>query len=77
MAIFIVSFCLKPLRNPIMTLWLRIIESDRPVFKLLFGGTAALAKAIQKISRLCGDRLGVGVGETSTAVFLKVHQPSG
>jgi hypothetical protein len=52
MAIFIVSFLLKPLKNPIMTLWARVIESDKPVFTLLFGRTAALAKAIQEISKI-------------------------
>jgi hypothetical protein len=51
MAIFILSFFLKPVQVPIMTLWARVIESDKPVFTLLFGGTAALAKAIQEISK--------------------------
>jgi len=50
MTIFIMAFCLKPLRDPIMTLWARVIESDKPVFTLLLGGTAALAKAIQEIA---------------------------
>jgi hypothetical protein len=51
MAIFISSFLLKPLHHPIMTLWARIIESDKPVFTLLFGGTAALAGAIHEITK--------------------------
>jgi hypothetical protein len=49
MTIFILSFFLKPLQNAIMTLWARVIESDKPVFTLVFGGAAALAKAIQEI----------------------------
>jgi hypothetical protein len=52
MAIFIFSFLLKPVQQPIMTLWARVIESDRPVFTLLFGGAAALAKAIQEIVKI-------------------------
>jgi hypothetical protein len=35
-----------------MTLWARIIESDKPIFTLLFSGTAALAKAIQEIIKV-------------------------
>jgi hypothetical protein len=52
MAIFILSFFLKPLQNAIMTLWARVIESDKPVFTLVFGGAAALAKAIQEIVKI-------------------------
>jgi hypothetical protein len=33
-----------------MTLWARVVESDKPVFTLLFGSTAVLAKVIQEIS---------------------------
>ena len=52
MTIFILSFLLKPLQNAIMTLWARVIESDKPVFTLVFGGAAALAKAIQEIVKI-------------------------
>jgi predicted outer membrane lipoprotein len=52
MTIFMLSFFLKPLQNAIMTLWVRVIESDKPVFTLVFGGTAALAKAIQEIAKI-------------------------
>jgi hypothetical protein len=48
--VFITSFFLKPLQNPIMTLFARIIESDKPVFTLLFGGTGAVVKAIQEVA---------------------------
>jgi hypothetical protein len=50
--IFMASLLLKPAQRPIMTLWARVIESDKPVFTLLFGGTAALAKAIQEIIKI-------------------------
>jgi hypothetical protein len=52
LAIFVGSFFLQTAQRPIMTLWARIIESDKPVFTLLFGGTAALAKAIQEIIKI-------------------------
>jgi hypothetical protein len=47
--IFVSSFLLHPFQRPIMTLWARVIESDKPVFTLVFGGAAALAKAVQEI----------------------------
>lgn len=48
--LFIVSFVLRPrIQGPIMTLWRRIIESDKPIFTLVLGGLAALVKAIQQI----------------------------
>jgi hypothetical protein len=50
MIIFVGFFLLKPLQGPIMTLWLRIIESDKPVFTLVLGGGAAIIKAIHGIA---------------------------
>jgi hypothetical protein len=50
--IFVFLFFLKSAEHSIMTLWARVIESDKLVFTLLFGGTAALAKAIQEISKI-------------------------
>jgi hypothetical protein len=47
--IFVGSFLLQTLQRPIMTLWARIIESDKPVFTLLFGSAAAIAKVMQEI----------------------------
>jgi hypothetical protein len=41
MAIFIGSFFLQPLKRPIMTIWERIIDSEKP-FTLLFGGGATI-----------------------------------
>jgi hypothetical protein len=48
-AVFVVSYLLRPLQPPIAALWARIVESDKPVFTLLFGGTAAVAKTIEEI----------------------------
>ena len=48
--IFACSFLLRPIQRPISTLWARIVESDKPVFTLLFGGAAFLAETIQKIA---------------------------
>lgn len=47
--IFIASFVLQPFRRPLMSLWARIIESDKPAFTLLFAGAAAVLKAIHQI----------------------------
>jgi hypothetical protein len=50
--IFVGSYFMQPLRIPLTTLWARIIESDKPVFTLLFGGTAAIAKTAQELAKL-------------------------
>jgi hypothetical protein len=52
--IFIGSFFLKTIQSPIMTLWAHIVESEKPIFTLLFGGSAAFAKLIQEIARNLG-----------------------
>jgi hypothetical protein len=52
MVIFIVSYLLKPLQSPIMQLWARIVESDTPIFTLLFGVVAGLGKAIEGIMKI-------------------------
>jgi hypothetical protein len=52
MAIFMASFLLVPFRRPIMTLWARVIESDKPVFTLLLGGIAGFAEAGQRIAKI-------------------------
>ena len=36
-------------QGPLLTLWARIVESDKPIFTLLFGGSAAFAKLVQEI----------------------------
>ena len=47
--IFIVSYMLRPLQSGIFALWARIIESEKPVFTLVFGGIAGLAKLVTEI----------------------------
>jgi hypothetical protein len=49
--IFLGSFLLQPIQRPLLTLWARIVESDKPVFTLMFGGAAAFAQAIQQIAK--------------------------
>ena len=48
-ALFVGSYLLKPLHLAISSLWARVIESDKPIFTLLFGGGAVAAKAIEVI----------------------------
>jgi hypothetical protein len=48
-ALFAGSYLAKPLHLAVSTLWLRVIESDKPVFTLLFGGAAAVAQGIEAI----------------------------
>jgi len=50
--VFLLSFVLQSIKRPILELWAKIIESDKPVFTLLFGGAAALVQLIQKIVSL-------------------------
>jgi hypothetical protein len=43
---------LRPLiMRPISLVWARIIESDKPVFTLTFGGAAAFATAITEAAK--------------------------
>jgi hypothetical protein len=51
-AIFIASFLLKPFHVSIKTLWLRLIESKRPVFAMVFGGSAAIVSGITAIVKM-------------------------
>jgi hypothetical protein len=48
-ALFVASYLLKPLHQAISSLWARIVESDKPIFTLLFGGGAAAAKLIEAV----------------------------
>jgi hypothetical protein len=50
--IFIISFFLQTAQRFIMTLWARIIESDKPVFTLLFTGIAGFAEIGQRIDKI-------------------------
>jgi hypothetical protein len=50
--IFIISFLFQTLQRPIMTIWARIIESDKPVFTLVFGGIAGFGEAVRWIVKI-------------------------
>jgi hypothetical protein len=50
--IFVGSFLLKPLvMRPLSLVWARIVESEKPVFTVIFGGAAALATAISEAAK--------------------------
>lgn len=46
---FLFSFFLQPAKGVILTAWARVVESDKPVFTLVFGGVAGIAKAIEEL----------------------------
>jgi hypothetical protein len=47
--IFVGSFLVRPLMmRPVNLVWRRIVESEKPVFTLIFGGAAAVATAISE-----------------------------
>jgi hypothetical protein len=48
--IFVGSFLMKPLiAKPVSLVWARIIESDKPVFTLVFSGASAIATAVREV----------------------------
>jgi hypothetical protein len=47
--IFASSYVLSRLLKPLSLLWARIVESDKPVFTLIFGGAAGAASLAQEI----------------------------
>lgn len=50
--IFVGSFLLRPLvLRPVSLVWARMVESDKPVFTLIFGGAAAFASAISEAAK--------------------------
>jgi hypothetical protein len=50
--IFVGSFLLRPLvMRPVNLVWRRIVESDKPVFTVIFGGTAAFATAMSEAAK--------------------------
>jgi len=50
--IFVLSFVIKPVvLRPMSVLWARILESEKPVFTVIFGGAAAFAKAIGEAAK--------------------------
>jgi hypothetical protein len=47
---FVVLFLLQSfIHGPVLLVWARLVENERPVFTLFFGGTAALAKLIETV----------------------------
>jgi hypothetical protein len=50
--VFVGSFLLRPLiMRPISLVWRRTVESDKPVFTIMFGGAAAFATAINEAAK--------------------------
>jgi hypothetical protein len=50
--VFVGSFLLRSLiMEPLSLIWRRIVESDKPVFTLIFGGAAAFATAISEAAK--------------------------
>jgi hypothetical protein len=50
--VFVGSFLIRPLvMHPVNLVWARIIESEKPVFTVTFGGAAALASAITEAAK--------------------------
>ena len=47
--VFVASCLLRPLiMRPVSLVWARIVESEKPVFTVIFGGAAAFATAISE-----------------------------
>jgi len=50
--VFVGSFLLRPLvMRPVSLVWARIVESDKPVFTVIFGGAAAVASAFGEAAK--------------------------
>jgi hypothetical protein len=50
--IFVGSILLRPLvMHPINLVWRRIIESEKPVFTVIFGGAAAIVTAMGEVAK--------------------------
>ena len=50
--LFVGSFLLRPLiMRPVNLVWRRIVESEKPVFTVIFGGAAAFATAISEAAK--------------------------
>jgi hypothetical protein len=50
--VFVGSFLLRPLvMRPLSFIWARIVESEKPVFTLIFGGAGAFATAIGEAAK--------------------------
>jgi hypothetical protein len=50
--VFVGSFLLRPLvMRPISLVWARVVESEKPVFTVIFAGAAAFASAISVVAK--------------------------
>jgi hypothetical protein len=50
--LFVSSFLLRPLvMRPVSLVWARIVESEKPVFTVMFGGAAAIATALSEVAK--------------------------
>ena len=50
--VFIGSFLVKPiLAQPLSLIWRRIVESDKPIFTLLFGGISSGAVVVNELGK--------------------------
>jgi hypothetical protein len=50
--VFVGSFIVRPqVMRPLSLVWARIVESEKPVFTVVFGGAAAFATAISDAAR--------------------------
>jgi hypothetical protein len=50
--LFVGSFLFRPfVLRPISLVWARIVESDKPVFTVIFGGMSALASAVSEATK--------------------------
>jgi len=48
--VFLVSFVFRPLiQKPISLIWLRVVESDKPIFTMLFGAVGAVIQVAKVI----------------------------
>jgi hypothetical protein len=47
--VFIGSYLLRPLQDVIMKVWLRLTESDKPIFTFLFGGVGVIAEGTSRL----------------------------
>jgi hypothetical protein len=52
LAVFIVTLFSMPAIPFIMTMMLRVIESEKPVFTMIFAGLAAFVKSLQELAKL-------------------------
>jgi hypothetical protein len=51
-SIFVASFLLRPLvMKPLLLIWARIVESEKPVFTLIGGGISSLAVAAKELAK--------------------------